>query len=290
MSALHEPVLAVVRRARPRAAVARPGRLRVVGDGLGVHAPADAGGPGAAGARAVAGALADARPTWPPSRPARRCAPGAGSATRAGRCGCTRPPSRSSSGTAARCRRRTTTCGRCPASATTRRRRSRRSRYGRRHVVLDTNVRRVFARGDRGRGVPVGVGHEGRARGRARAAARGRADRGDLVGRGDGARRAGVHRREPALRRLPGRRPVRLARGRPPGVRRAAAQGADLGRHRPAVPRPAARRAPRQRRPGAPQPAGRGVVGRGPAGPLPGRPWSRTAWSSHAGPDTYALP
>ena len=48
--------------------------------------------------------------------------------------------------TAARCPRSTTTCWRCRASATTPRRRSRRSRYGRRHVVLDTNVRRVFAR------------------------------------------------------------------------------------------------------------------------------------------------
>ena len=92
---------------------------------------------------------------------------------------------------------------------------------------------------------------------------------------------------EPALRRLPGRRPVRLARGRPPGVRRAAAQGADLGRHRPAVPRPAARGAARQRRPGAPQPARR-RLGRGAAaGALPGLAWSRTACSSAAGADTY---
>ena len=60
-------------------------------------------------------------------RRARRSAPGAGSATRAGRCGCTPPPPRSSSGTAARCRRPTTTCWRSRASATTPRRPSRRS-------------------------------------------------------------------------------------------------------------------------------------------------------------------
>ena len=49
----------------------------------------------------------------------------------------------------------------------------------------------------------------------------------------------------PRCARLPGRRPVRVARGRPPGVRRAAAEGADLGRHRPPVPRPAAVGGPR---------------------------------------------
>ena len=91
------PVLRVVRRRTRATCRGAARRVAVVGDGLGVHAAADAGRPGAAGARGVARALADARPTWPPSRPARRCGPGAGSATRAARCGCTPPPSRSSS-------------------------------------------------------------------------------------------------------------------------------------------------------------------------------------------------
>ena len=50
-------------------------------------------------------------------------------------------------------------------------------------------------------------------------------------------------RERPALRRLPGRRVVRVAGGRLPGVRRPAPAGAGVGGHRPAVPRPAARRA-----------------------------------------------
>ena len=40
--------------------------------------------------------------------------------------------------------------------------------FGRRHVVLDTNVRRVFARSGPGRGVPGRLGHPGRARARHR--------------------------------------------------------------------------------------------------------------------------
>ena len=87
---LHDPVLRVVRRPRARPALARPGRVPVVGDGLGVHAPADAGGPGAAGPRGVAGALADAgRPGRRADRrggaglgPARLPAPGAAAARR----------------------------------------------------------------------------------------------------------------------------------------------------------------------------------------------------------------
>ena len=102
-------------------------------------------------------------------------------------------------------------------------------------------------------------------------AARGRADRRDLVGGGDGARRARLHGGQPAVRGLPGRRPVRLARRRPPGVRRAAPQGADLGRHRPPVPRPAAGRAARRRRRGH-RGSGSTRPGRtNRSGPLPGR-------------------
>ncbi len=84
----------------------------------------------------------------------------------------------------------------------------------------------------------------------------------------------------PAVRGLPGRRPVRVAGGRLPGVRRTAPQGPDLRRHRPPVPRPAARRAPGQRRSGAPQPARR-RRGRWPSsasGACAGS--STTAWSA----------
>ena len=123
----HRTAARLVRRARPRAALARTVGEPVVGAGLGADAAADAGGPGGPGPRGVAAAAGRPRPPSPPSPRARRSGPGAGSATRAGRCGCTPPRPRSSTGTAARCPRRTTTCWRCPGSATTRRRPSRRS-------------------------------------------------------------------------------------------------------------------------------------------------------------------
>ena len=85
--------------------------------------------------------------------------------------------------------------------------------FGQRHVVLDTNVRRVLARvGVRG-GVPRARGHPRRARRGDRAAARRRGDRRDLGGGDDGARRAGVHRAPAVVRRLPGRRPTCAWRG-----------------------------------------------------------------------------
>ncbi len=66
MSALHEPVLRWYDEHARELPWRGPDASAVVGDGLGVHAPADAGRPGAARARAVAGALAD------PGRPGRR--------------------------------------------------------------------------------------------------------------------------------------------------------------------------------------------------------------------------
>ena len=125
--------------------------------------------------------------------------------------------------------------------------------YGRRHVVLDTNVRRVLARSVAGVEFPGALPDAGRARAGGRPAAGRRRDRGDLVGRADGARRAGLHGQRAAVRRLPDRRLVRVAGGRLPGVRRPAPAGAGVGRHRPAVPRTAARRGARRggRRTGA---------------------------------------
>ena len=66
--------------------------------------------------------------------------------------------------------------------------------FGRRHVVLDTNVRRVFARALGGVEFPAPLGHPRRARARGGRAARRRGDRRHLGGRGHGARRPRVHR------------------------------------------------------------------------------------------------
>ena len=117
----------LVRRPRARPALARRAGDAVVGDGLGVHAPADAGRPRRAGPPQLDGGLADAR--GPRRGAQRRGRPGVGPAraTPAARSACTPPPRRSSRGTTARCRRRTTTCALSPASATTPPPRSRRS-------------------------------------------------------------------------------------------------------------------------------------------------------------------
>ena len=97
--------------------------------------------------------------------------------------------------------------------------------FGRRHVVLDTNVRRVLAR------TLVGTASSPAAsvtRPSAACAACSPDDEptaGDLVGRGHGARRGGVLAGATPLRRLPGRRPVRVAGRRLPGLRRTAPPG-----------------------------------------------------------------
>ena len=142
--------------------------------------------------------------------PARLPAPGAAAARRGRRD--RRAARRRGAG---RLRRR---CSRCPASATTPRPRSRRSRSAGAHAVLDTNVRRVLGRAVSRRRVPGRRGHPGRARARRGRCCPTSRDRGRLGGGGDGARRAGLHGGEPALRRLPGRRP--RARGGAPASRR----------------------------------------------------------------------
>ena len=98
----------------------RPRRLALGRPGLRGHAAADPGRPG----RAASGASWLER--WPTparprrrTRPARRSAPGAGSATRAAPCACTRPRRRWWSGTTARCPTTSRRCSRCPASAPT---------------------------------------------------------------------------------------------------------------------------------------------------------------------------
>ena len=117
-----------------------------------------------------------------------------------------------------RCRPTSTRCSPCPASAL--------HRPGRRLVRLRAAARRgrhQRAPGAGPRGARPGRGRaavDGPRPRRGRGAAAGRAgDGGPLRRRADGTRRAGLHRPRAALRRLPARRPVRLARGRPPGLR-----------------------------------------------------------------------
>ena len=171
-----------------------------------------------------------ARPTSRPSRPVRRSARGAGSATRAVRSASTPPPPRSPEQLAGEVPddydslRALPGVGDYTASAVLA------FAFGRRQPVLDTNVRRVLARVVGGQGAPARRGDRRREDGRRRAAARRRADRGDLVGRPDGARRAGVLR---GLAR--GATTARCADAcawrarRLPGVRRAARAAARPG-------------------------------------------------------------
>ena len=208
----------LVRRARARPAVAAAGASAVVGDGLGVHAPADAGRRGCCRCTSSGWSGGRPRPPWPPSRRARRCGPGAGSATRAGRCGCTPRPWRSSSGTAARCRRRYDDLLALPG-----RRRLHRGRD--RGVRLRPAARRARhqrapgARAGAGRRrVPGRVGDPRRARPGRRRAARRRGDRRHLVGGGDGARGAGLH--GGATRAAPRARSPTGAPGARPATRR----------------------------------------------------------------------
>ncbi len=128
--------------------------------------------------------------------------------------------------TAARCRPTSTSCWPCPASATTPRGRSRPSPSASGMPVVDTNVRRVVARRWPGRARP------GRRRPRRDLAAveallpAAPDGRRALQRRPDGARRAGLRRAGSALRRLPARRPVRVAARPAPAVRRPARRAA----------------------------------------------------------------
>ena len=202
------------------------------------------------------------RPGWPagrrppPSPPrsrARRSRRGGGSGTRGGPCACTpRPSPASQRHDGPRARRRTTTCWPCPGSVTTPRRLWRPSRSGSATWSSTptcagcspgwTPARRSSARGRRAR--PSGR----------------RADEllpadaetvGHLERRAHGARRPRLHGALAALRRLPGRRLLRVAARRLTRLGRAAAARSDVRRHRPPGTRAAARRAPRPVRAGA---------------------------------------
>ena len=278
MSDLHDPVLEWYddhARDLPWRGRRRHG---VVGDGLGVHAPADAGGPGAPGPRGLAGALADAgragrradRRGGAGVGPARLPAPGAAAARRG--------HARSSSAHDGEVPAAYDDLLALPGVGDYTAAAIASFAFGQRHVVLDTNVRRVLARAVGGVEFPRAVGHPGRARPRrpsllpddeptAATWAVAVMELGALV----------CTARDPRCDACPVADRCAWRGGRPPGVRRTAAPRPGLGRHRPAVPRPAAGRAPRRRRPGAPLAARRGVAGRRPARALPGRPARRRA-------------
>ena len=159
---LHEPVTDWYAAAARDLPWRRPGTEPVGGDGHRVHAPADAGRPGAARSTrpgwqrwpTPAALAADARRRGGPGLgPARLPAPGA-AAARA-------PRPRSSSGTAARCRTSYDDLLRAARRRRLHRRRGRVVRLRPAARVLDTNVRRVLARAVGGRRVPGAAGHRG---------------------------------------------------------------------------------------------------------------------------------
>ena len=122
--------------------------------------------------------------------------------------------------------------------------------FGQRHVVLDTNVRRVLARAVSGVEFPPTLGDPRGARSSQAALLPTDPGHGrDLGGRGDGGRGPRLHRPRPPLRGLPDRRPVRVARGGTTGPRRPAASRPGLGGDRSSVPRSDHGGAARHRRP-----------------------------------------
>ncbi|GMA87769.1 hypothetical protein GCM10025868_30190 [Angustibacter aerolatus] len=89
--------------------------------------------------------------------------------------------------------------------------------HGRRHAVVDTNVRRVLVRAVSGRALPAPSLTAAEPAPRRVAGARRPRPRAALGDRRHGARRPRLHRPRPRLPRLPGARPLRLgARGQPP--------------------------------------------------------------------------
>ena len=95
--------------------------------------------------------------------------------------------------------------------------------YGQRHAVLDTNVRRVFARAVSGQQYPPNATTAAERKLARTLLPEDEADGGALGGGDDGAGRAGVHRAQPRVRALPDRGAVRLAAGgrpRTPGPAR----------------------------------------------------------------------
>jgi A/G-specific adenine glycosylase len=86
------------------------------------------------------------RPRSPPRSRARPSAPGDASATRAGHSGCTQPPAPSATSTAARCPPTDAALLALPGVGEYTAAAIASFAFGQRHLVLDTNVRRVLAR------------------------------------------------------------------------------------------------------------------------------------------------
>ncbi len=281
----------LVRPRPPRPAVAgrRPhpvGRAGQRGD-----APADAGRAGGTGVAAVDGGRGPPRRTSPRPRPPTCCAPGAASATRAGRSGCRSAPGRSPSATPACCRAARRTCSRCPGSAPTPRRRSSRSRTaGARSSSTRTcgGCSRAPSPGTRCPPRPrppaeVPCGRPARAGGAAAG--------GVLGGRVDGARGRRLHRTVPAVRARA--RSRTCAGGGPPATRRTPTPTAVAPRAGPAPTVRCAAASWRLLRDilGA-GPGHRGPRGRGRTSPSWTGAWtacSPTAWSSWRDDDDPVL-
>jgi endonuclease III len=148
--------------------------------------------------------------------------------------------------------------------------------FGRRHPVLDTNVRRVLTRLADGKQFPGPAPSQAEYRLAAGTPPGGPADRRPVVRRGDGARRPHLHGGTTPVRRVPGCRAVRLAKGRTAARDREKARAA-LRRDRPAVPGAVAgppAGIPGPAHAGAP---GRCLARRETAGPRARRPDSRRA-------------
>ena len=174
------------------------------------------------------------RRTSRPSRPAKRCGCGASSATRAARCGCTRVPARSRALRRDRCPREVHLLETLPGIGAYTARAVASFAFAQRHPVVDTNVRRVVARAVAGQGQ---AGPPSTARDHAAVAVLLPDDAGGRgpVRRGaDGTRRDGLHRSRAGLRAVPARRPVRLVRRRPAGLRRTTVAAPRIRRDRPA--------------------------------------------------------
>ena len=123
--------------------------------------------------------------------------------------------------------------------------------FGQRHIVLDTNVRRVLTRIATGDCPSAGEpGHRRGAAGPSVPAAVGGTG-GPLGGGLDGAGSTDLHGSLAALRQLPRGPALRLAPAGPPGPTRAAAPRSGVCGDRPAMPGRAAGRTPIDRRVGA---------------------------------------
>ena len=151
--------------------------------------------------------------------------------------------------------------------------------FGRRQVVLDTNVRRVLAR--------FGAGAAYEPPGAPSAAERRRAEAllpADPEGASaqwnvgaHGARRPRLHGAKPAVRRVPCLGRLLVAAGRVTALGRARPARSDLRRHRPAGAGSAARGAPGRRGTRCGHHARRRLGGPGPTGSRPGRAGRRRA-------------